>query len=58
MIWALRLGSNVLLLVGASHAENVAFRVDKAIKKPAERCAKNPPPPGTTDCILLKLKTG
>ena len=34
----------------------VAERFDKAMKKLAERCAKNPPKPDNTDCDPLKLK--
>jgi hypothetical protein len=34
----------------------VAERFDTAMKKLAERCAKDPPKPGNTDCDPLKLK--
>lgn len=40
----------------AVHAETVAEQFDKAMKQLAERCAKNPPKPGSTDCDPLKLK--
>ena len=36
--------------------DTVSERFDKAMKKRAERCAKNPPNPGNTDCDILKLK--
>ena len=36
--------------------ETVAERFDKAMKKLAERCAKEPPKPGDTTCDPLKLK--
>ena len=35
--------------------ETVSERFDAAMKKRAERCAKNPPKPGNTDCDILKL---
>lgn len=35
--------------------KTVAERFDTAMKKLAERCAKNPPKPGNTDCDPLKL---
>lgn len=41
---------------GLFKEETVAERFDIAMKKLAERCAKNPPKPGTTDCDPLKLK--
>jgi hypothetical protein len=41
---------------GLFKEETVAERFDAAMKKLAERCAKNPPKPGTTDCDPLKLK--
>ncbi len=34
----------------------VAERFETAMKKLAERCARNPPKPGNTDCDPLKLK--
>jgi hypothetical protein len=40
---------------GLFKEETVAERFDTAMKKLAERCAKNPPKPGTTDCDPLKL---
>lgn len=39
-----------------SKDETVAERFDAAMKKLAERCAKNPPKPDNTDCDPLKLK--
>ena len=36
--------------------DTVAERFDTAMKKLTERCAKNPPKPGNTDCDPLKLK--
>ena len=36
--------------------KTVAERFDAAMKKLAERCAKNPSKPGNTDCDPLKLK--
>jgi len=54
------LGLGGLLIVGCAAAffkeETVGERFDKAMKKLAERCAKNPPKPGNTDCDPLKLK--
>ena len=52
-----------LVLIGGCAAglfkeETVAERFDTAMKKLAERCAKNPPKPGNTDCDPLKLKPG
>ena len=41
---------------GLFKEETVAERFDTAMKKRAERCAKNPPKPGNTDCDILKLK--
>ena len=41
---------------GLFKKETVAERFDTAMKKLAERCAKNPPKPGNTDCDPLKLK--
>lgn len=41
---------------GLFKEETVAERFDTAMKKLAERCAKNPPKPGNTDCDPLKLK--
>lgn len=41
---------------GLLNEETVAERFDQAMKKLAERCAKNPPKPGNTDCDPLKLK--
>ena len=54
------LGLAVLLISGCAAGlfkeETVAERFDTAMKKLAERCAKNPPKPGNTDCDPLKLK--
>jgi hypothetical protein len=41
---------------GLFKEETVAERFDTAMKKLGERCAKNPPKPGNTDCDPLKLK--
>ena len=41
---------------GLFKEDTVAERFDKALKKLAEQCAKNPPNPGNTDCDPLKLK--
>lgn len=41
---------------GLFKEETVAERFDTAMKKLAERCTKNPPKPGITDCDPLKLK--
>jgi hypothetical protein len=41
---------------GLFKEETVAERFDTAMKNLAERCAKNPPKPGNTDCDPLKLK--
>lgn len=41
---------------GLFKEKTVAERFDTAMKKLAERCAENPPKPGTTDCDPLKLK--
>ena len=41
---------------GLFKEETVSERFDKAMKKLVERCAKNPPKPGNTDCDPLKLK--
>jgi hypothetical protein len=41
---------------GLFKEETVEERFDAAMKKLAERCAKNPPKPGNTDCDPLKLK--
>ena len=53
-------GLSGLLIAGCAAGlfkeETVAERFDTAMKKLAERCAKNPPKPGTTDCDPLKLK--
>jgi hypothetical protein len=46
----------LLLSACIAHAETVAERFDTAMKKLAERCEKNPPKPGNTDCDPLKLK--
>ena len=56
--WALvgLMAGNLLLSACIAHAETVAERFDTAMKKLAERCAKNPPKPGNTDCDPLKLK--
>lgn len=61
--WAhgfLILGLGGVLIAGCAAGlfkeETVAERFDTAMKKLAERCAKNPPKPGTTDCDPLKLK--
>ena len=48
--------STLLFSAYAVHAETVGERFDKAMKKLSERCAKNPPKPGNTDCDPLKLK--
>jgi hypothetical protein len=54
------LGLSWLLITGCAAGlfkeETVGERFDKAMKKLAERCAKNPPKPGNTDCDPLKLK--
>lgn len=54
------LGLGGLLIAGCAASffkdETVAERFDKAMKKLAERCEKNPPKPGNTDCDPLKLK--
>jgi hypothetical protein len=54
------LGLGSVLIAGCAAGlfkeETVAERFDTAMKKLAERCAKNPPKPGTTDCDPLKLK--
>jgi hypothetical protein len=54
------LGLGGLLISGCAAGlfkeETVAERFDTAMKKLAERCAKNPPKPGNTDCDPLKLK--
>jgi len=41
---------------GLFKEETVAERFDLAMRKLSERCAKNPPKPGNTDCDPLKLK--
>jgi hypothetical protein len=41
---------------GLFKEETVAERFDQAMRKLSERCAKNPPKPGNTDCDPLKLK--
>ena len=41
---------------GLFKEDTVAERFDKAMKKLAERCAKNPSKPGDTTCDPLKLK--
>jgi hypothetical protein len=41
---------------GLFKEETVTERFDTAMKKLAERCIKNPPKPGITDCDPLKLK--
>lgn len=41
---------------GLFKEDTVGERFDKAMKKLAERCAKNPPKPGDTTCDPLKLK--
>lgn len=41
---------------GLFKEDTVAERFDKAMKKLAERCAKNPSKPGNTECDPLKLK--
>lgn len=54
------LGLGGVLIAGCAASlfkeETVAERFDNAMKKLAERCAKNPPKPGNTDCDPLKLK--
>ncbi len=62
MIWTrgvLVLSLGWLLIAGCAASffkeETVGERFDKAMKKLAERCAKNPPKPGNTDCDPLKL---
>lgn len=54
------LGLGGVLIAGCAAGlfkeETVAERFDTAMKKLAERCAKNPPKPGNTDCDPLKLK--
>jgi hypothetical protein len=54
------MGLGGLLIAGCAASffkdETVAERFDKAMKRLAERCAKNPPKPGNTDCDPLKLK--
>ena len=60
-----RMGGVVLGLVlvmvtgcaaGLFKEDTVGERFDKAMKKLAERCAKDPPKQGVTDCDPLKLK--
>jgi len=41
---------------GLFKEETVAERFDQAMRKLSERCVKNPPKPGNTDCDPLKLK--
>jgi len=41
---------------GLFKEETGAERFDQAMRKLSERCAKNPPKPGNTDCDPLKLK--
>ena len=41
---------------GLFKEDTVGERFDKAMKKLAERCTKNPPKPGNTDCDPLKLE--
>ena len=54
------LGLGGVLIAGCAAGlfkeETVAERFDTAMKKLAERCAKNPSKPGNTDCDPLKLK--
>lgn len=54
------LGLGGVLIAGCAAGlfkeETVAERFDTAMKKLVERCAKNPPKPGNTDCDPLKLK--
>jgi hypothetical protein len=54
------LGLGSVLIAGCAAGlfkeETVGERFDTAMKKLAERCAKNPPKPGNTDCDPLKLK--
>ncbi len=54
------LGLGGLLISGCAAGlfkeKTVAERFDTAMKKLAERCAKNPPKSGNTDCDPLKLK--
>ena len=54
------LGLGGLLIAGCAAGlfkeGTVGERFDAAMNKLAERCAKNPPKPGNTDCDPLKLK--
>ncbi|MBX3325835.1 MAG: hypothetical protein U0223_09295 [Nitrospira sp.] len=57
---AMVIGLVLVMITGCAASffkeETVAERFDKAMKKLAERCAKEPPKPGDTTCDPLKLK--